>query len=1119
MGSGYGGSITAARIAAANLNPKPSVCILERGKEWPIGSFPDTIEGYLGETRRDGNPLGLFEMINYQDISVIKGSGLGGTSLVNANVALVPDEETFTAGAWPKGVTLDTLKPFYQEVKKVLDVGPHPNWQNLPKIQALDQRARELGLRANPLNIAVNFTVDGVNPHGVPQKPCIDCGDCVTGCNVGAKNTLYMNYLPMAANAGAEIYTQTKVEWIQPLDGGGWQVHGVWQKSNLKSESFDIEARNVILAAGSINSTEILLRSSNLKGLSLSPALGTRFGGNGDFFGLAYNSDKRTQVLGFGNHPGSAGSQMPPGPTITAGIFYNRSGGLANRFAIEDLSFPTAYVRGAQLAFSALRGEDTDVGDEAEERARITRDALQQTPYHADGALNHTMFYLCMGMDDAGGYFKWDRPFFERDGRVSVSWSGAGRQGLFGMINEELKRHARSLGASFLANPMWAFLNLRRLVTAHPLGGCPMGNDYVEGVVDEFGRVFSGDGSVHTGLFVADGSIIPTALGVNPFMTISALSERIAARKIREMQGDAYPVAAKSVGFAGLDAVAISAKSETELERLFDRAVTLPIDRMMNAGGEPQVDAVTQRISDDTYWKGFFPKGHVLNTMSAALYTGFKKEFKKKGSKFEGITSDTDGAIRARNSLEEVTIKEQTGDLKPGKYILLKYLDPPWQGFYDIFKAVNQDLLIGRVYLGAYPNGIRMFTFPMTRVRSFEQMTIADHRSLYARSEVPTADQLKGSWCMEVLSNANHAVGTAYLSFDVKPGGRLESRYQLMGLIEGLVLPTETADHFQLNDFTPFRDEIRMLDEDLMIGKWIADIPQGAPNLPFASLGIFQNEKTPDGKSRLGFYYLLTRAEGGKAPANPLLSPLLDAQMPRGVGMNFDEEMVGWYFASQPTPEVGRKGDLTIADRIPANGEPAGSVSCKFNVRMLVADLNEFIDGSEHEARVEGTIGFGEFAGIKNATFPIDSSRSRFNYLRVNPLTGEAEMRYLLAFGTPDGTRYSLEGTKYMQKDAALGTPRGPQEVMSDYTTLYTHVYRHDAAGDQELGTGYLKFRTFEDLAAIGNFTGFLRSFRVTGTDDIRLQLMGQLRFLAFTGQFVQTEYDPLALPLAAGGG
>jgi hypothetical protein len=167
-----------------------------------------------------------------------------------------------------------------------------------------------------------------------------------------------------------------------------------------------------------------------------------------------------------------------------------------------------------------------------------------------------------------------------------------------------------------------------------------------------------------------------------------------------------------------------------------------------------------------------------------------------------------------------------------------------------------------------------------------------------------------------------------------------------------------------------------------------------------------------------------------------------------------------------------------------------------------------------------GTISFGEFRGQRDVSFPVDPVRSRFNYLRVNSETGEAEMRYQIVFVAPDGSRNVLRGTKYMQKDEEVGGRRGPQEVLQDYTTLYTNVFPEDTPANRA-GTGYLRFRTFEDLAAVGNFVGFLRSFRVTGTDDIRLQLMGQLRFLAFTGQFVQTEYDPLALPITrrAGGG
>ena len=1109
VGSGYGGAICAARIATANLNPKPSVCVLERGREWPVGDFPDTELGYLQAVRSDINPLGLYELITYPQISVIKGSGLGGTSLVNANVAIVPDAEAFEQSGWPAPLRRPALLPYYERARQMLAAAPHPRATQLKKVQALGGRAAEIGAQVFPLNIAVNFDINGMNAHGAPQKPCTDCGDCVSGCNVGAKNTLYMNYLPAARNAGAEIFTQTKVEWIEKIDGG-WRVHGKHYTSNARNEKFSLEAKNVILAAGSINSTEILLRSANLHGLSVSPALGTHFSGNGDFFGLAYNTDHPTRVLGFGNRPDSRGAAVPPGPSIVGAIRYNGNLPFHQRITVEDLSFPSAAVRASQLVFAALRGADTDTGDEDAEAARIARDLSQLDPYHPDGALNHTMLYLVMGIDDARGTIVFERPWTERDGRVKVVWDDVGRQAVFTRINEELRRHTRALGGSFIENPLWRFMNVRHLITAHPIGGCPVGEDYLQGAVDEYGRVFSGDGAVHEGLFVADGALLPSALGVNPFLTICALAERIAERRIQALQGNQYPQPKVSVGFTAVDPVEAIGRRESELENLFQHSPSLGIDGMLNKGTR-EIDVAGRRIRNDEYWKGFFPKGHVLNQMSAAIFTGFKKRFFKRGNNYAGVTSDTDGRINARNSIEEITLKKREGDLSPGRYILLRYLDPPWQGFYDVFKLVTPDLLVGRVYLGEFPNGIRMFTFPMNRVYGFAQMTVEDHRRLFDTGSVPSKEELNGVWRMDTISNANHAGSIAFLKFDLKPDGRLESRYQLLGLMEGLVMPNFLANRFQLHDFTPFHDEIRKVDAGLLVGKYVMDVPAEASALfPEGSLGLFHVESEEQGRRRFGFYYLLERTERKEFPANPLLGAFLDVRVPPGTGMTFDEEMVGWYFPGQPVSGKGRLADLEIGGRIPTRGKPAGSVDMSFQLRMTVQDLNDFIEGPAHEARAKGAVRFERFEGEDNVSFPVDEQRSFFNYLVVNETTGEAEMRYHLEFQTARGRRFTLEGRKYMQKDEGGGL-RGMREVLEDYTTLYAHVSEQTSNGQRELGTAYLKFRTFEDPAAVRSLFDFLRSFRVTGTTNPIVQLQGQMRFMAFTARFVQQEYDPLS--------
>ena len=149
--------------------------------------------------------------------------------------------------------------------------------------------------------------------------------------------------------------------------------------------------------------------------------------------------------------------------------------------------------------------------------------------------------------------------------------------------------------------------------------------------------------------------------------------------------------------------------------------------------------------------------------------------------------------------------------------------------------------------------------------------------------------------------------------------------------------------------------------------------------------------------------------------------------------------------------------------------------------------------------------------GNFSAEYAVDETQSLFNYLRVNESTGEAEMRYHLVFRSDEGKEYIFEGHKYMQR-AEGGGLRGMREDLSDYTTLFCHVFEMDGAGAPTMaGVAYLKFRTFEDLAAAGNLAGFLSSFKVTGTGNPAVQLQAQMRFLAFTGQFVQLEYDVLS--------
>jgi cholesterol oxidase len=1128
VGSGYGGAITAARLANANLSPKLKACILERGKEWPIGDFPDSLWKVLASTYNEVfNPLGLYEFDAHRDIAVIRGGGLGGTSLINANVAIRPDPDIFKA--WPSPIYQaaqieegqpESLWSYYGKAEETLDVSPHPEGHALKKIQALGKRAAQLNKEVELLRIAVHFKDQDVevyrrNGKSIVKHKCDDCGDCVTGCNEGAKNTLYMNYLPLAKKGGADIFTQTEVEYIEKAQDGGWIVHVIHRENNLVSTKTTIRAGAVILAAGSLGSTEILLRSEQ-HGLTLGAGVGTRFSGNGDFFGLAYNSDQITDVLGWG-HPGDQhedpnhedhhedpiSKKVRPGPSIVGIIRYNRDKPVVQRFSIEDVSFPRAYTDAAAAAFRVIKGADTDPGvrDEDQERERRNKDIWGA---HPEGALNSTMLYLSIGHDDAGGTM-----YLDQLGKLRIDWLGAGRQELFKQMNKECFEHAKALGASFIENPLWQVSPWQTLLTAHPLGGCPIGEEGSDGAVDHLGRVFSGMGTeVHEGFYVADGAIIRTALGVNPFLTISALAERIADHIILQKKGmgiEEKPPTVAVPALKDLDPVATINFREEQLERVFQQADTLRMDKLVNTG-QHAIDWENRRIHNDHFWKGFFPKGHVLNTLSSLFFTGFKKRFFKDGSRVKGVTSDSDGRINARNVLDEITLNKKKGDLKRGKYILLRYPDPPWQLYYDVLKIINQDLLIGRAYFGVFPHGIKIMTFPMLRVYDFDHMGVDDFQKLYDGFGVqPDPAMIEGIWDMNAIANSNHSQAVARLAFESKPDGRFEARFQFLNIFEGLSTARFTGEQLELYDFTSLHDEIRMLSPDFMVGKWATRSIKAYGPFYANSTGLIHTERQADGSKRFSLYYTLKRSTEVELPPPFLAERIL--REPVAAGITFEEKMVGDFY---PGEKVERDTDIGKLSKTKGKG-----IECSFRLKMIIEDLDAFVESSDHRAQPVGTIHFGEFAGGKDVTYDVqaDPQNTFFDYLRENPGTKEREMRYSLKFTAGNDKTYLLWGLKFMQRNHQGNV----QEILDDYTTLYTRIYElnEDGGRQKEVGAALLKFRIVEDIESIASFMKFLLSFEVIGTNNPFKKIQARNKFNVFTLHFIFREYDPIGSGLA----
>ncbi|MGH3825913.1 MAG: alpha/beta fold hydrolase [Pseudonocardiaceae bacterium] len=533
IGSGYGGAITASRLARAGRQ----VCLLERGKELQPGEYPDTGPEALAEIQVDspeghvGLRTGLYDMRVNDDLNVFMGCGLGGTSLVNAGVSLRAEERVFDDPRWPAALRADLgtlMADGYQRAEEMLTPTPLPDsLVGLRKLRALADSSAVLPGRFSRPPINVTFT-DHVNQVGVEQKACTLCGNCVSGCNYGAKNTVLMNYLPDARNHGAEIFTRVAVRFVERKDER-WLVH--YQVLGTGRELFDapllfVSAEVVVLAAGTLGSTEILLRSAE-QGLSLSDQVGARLTGNGDVVAFSYNSDHAVNGVGWGHRAGA-----DVGPCITGIIDNRHQPDLERGMVIEEGAIPGALAHELPLAFDAvahLSGVNTDPSLQARirERARES-ESLVFGPYR--GAVRNTQTYLVMSHDDGNG-----RAVLEED-RLRIHWPHVGEQPVFERISEVLRRACVPWGGTYLTSPIWTTLLGDRLVSVHPLGGCVMAEDAGRGVVNHQGQVFAGAAgeAVHEGLYVSDGSVIPRSLGVNPLLTISALAERCCALLARD---------------------------------------------------------------------------------------------------------------------------------------------------------------------------------------------------------------------------------------------------------------------------------------------------------------------------------------------------------------------------------------------------------------------------------------------------------------------------------------------------------------------------------------------------------------------------------------------------------
>ncbi len=522
IGSGYGGGVAASRLARMGLR----LAVLEQGRLWRPGDFPTTGKARLRTLRltgrvKLGDPAGLYYLSVGKGLTVFGASGLGGGSLINAGVTLRPDLGRLRKAGWPEAVVGDgLLLKGLARAEAMLAAAPVPAPERFAKFAGM-RRAAEVAGRPLQLPSMTIAHRPGPNVAGVMQYACRHCGDCWSGCNLGAKTTVGITYIADAVDHGAAVFCESRAQSIAKT-ASGWEV--TVEDLSRAGTSRRVAAPIVVLAAGTMGTNELLLRARQ-NGLALSAELGERFSANGDDLVFADKLPTPVNAIATGFPPQAPRGAAPVGPHSMALIDPGDEHGPlwvhdGTMMALMAKFAPLENLAKLQL-WSALR---------------VSREGI-----YGDEMSRSQILYI-VAHDDASGRLR-----LQND-RVVVDWPGYSTSPARVRAEQKVKAMIESMGGVFSGNPfaLTAFGGNR--IIAHPLGGCAMGETVEQGVVAPDGRVFDpakGPRGVHDGLYVCDGAAIPSAVGVSPLLTISALAERamiLASEQLqRKLDVDAAP--------------------------------------------------------------------------------------------------------------------------------------------------------------------------------------------------------------------------------------------------------------------------------------------------------------------------------------------------------------------------------------------------------------------------------------------------------------------------------------------------------------------------------------------------------------------------------------------------